>query len=228
MRLIVLVVVSLVPALAWAWFFREQDLYEKESPGALLLTFLAGMIAVIPAILLEEPFRNMIETGSILSRVLIAFLVVGLGEEALKLLAVYCSAYQRAEFTEVIDGMIYSITAALGFAAVENLLYTLAFGIQVAPARALVSSLAHAAFSGLGGFHVGLARFASQGSTGQAISGLVLAAFLHGIYNTLIMIKLVSPLGIILLMGILYWGLFRRLRQAAALSPFRHRLDQRK
>ena len=227
-RLIVLVVVSLVPALAWAWFFREQDLYEKEPPGALLLTFLAGMIAVIPAIVVEEPFRTTMETGSILSRVVIAFLVVGLGEEALKLLAVYLSAYRRVEFTEIIDGMIYSITAALGFAAVENLLYTLAFGIQVAPARALVSSLAHVGFSGLAGYHVGLARFASQGSNRQAIKGFILASFLHGIYNTFIMLKLVSPLSIVLLIGLLYWGLFRRLRQAASLSPFRHRLDEGK
>ncbi len=224
MHLIVLGIVSLVPALVWVWLFREQDLYEKEPPGALAVTFLAGMLAVIPAILLEEPFRMVMETGSPVSRMVIAFLVVGLGEEALKLLAVYLAAYRQTEFTEVIDGMIYSITAALGFAAVENMLYTLAFGIQIAPARALISSLAHGAFSGLGGYHLGLARFATEGAAWKAISGLILAAFLHGVYNTLIMLRIASPLSVTLFLGGLYLLIFKRLRQAAALSPFRHRL----
>ncbi len=221
MRLVTVYAVSLLPALAWAWFFRERDLYEKEPLGALMWTFLTGMLAVAPAILLEEPFRAMMETGSVLSRILIAFLVVGLGEEALKLLAVYVSAYRRVEFTEVIDGMIYSITAALGFAAVENTLYILAFGIRIAPARALISSLAHGAFSGVGGYHLGLARFSSRDGIREVVIGLVLAAFLHGVYNTLITLRLLSPLSVILLTGILYWLVSSRLRQAASLSPFR-------
>ncbi|NMB46312.1 MAG: PrsW family intramembrane metalloprotease [Firmicutes bacterium] len=225
MQLLLLITVSLLPSIGWAWFFREQDIYEKEPPRALLLTFFAGMLAVGPAILLEEPFRVTMETGTMVSQVLIAFLVVGLGEESFKLLAVYLAAYRRVEFNEVIDGMVYAITGALGFAAVENLLYTLAFGIQIAPARALFSSLAHGAFSGLGGYHLGLARFASKGSTRDVISGLALAAFLHGLYNTLIMLKLVSPMGIVLFMGALYWALFSRLKEAALLSPFRSRLD---
>lgn len=223
MRLIFLGIVSLVPALVWVWLFREQDLYEKEPPGALAVTFVAGMLAVIPAIMLEEPFRMVMETGSPVSRILIAFLVVGLGEEALKLLAVYLSAYRQTEFTEVMDGIIYSITAALGFAAVENMLYTLAFGIEIAPARALVSSLAHGAFSGLGGYHLGLARFGTDGALWEVVIGLILAAFLHGVYNTLIMLKIASPVSVILFLGALYLWVFKRLGQAAALSPFRHR-----
>ena len=224
MRLVMLIIVSLVPALGWAWFFREQDVYEKEPPRLLLLSFFAGMLAVIPAILLEEPFRNLMETGSIPRRLLVAFLVVGLGEEALKLLAVYLSVYRRDEFNEILDGMIYSIAAALGFAAVENLLYTITFGIQIAPVRALVSSLAHGAFSALAGYHVGLARFDPKRPRGQLASGLVTAAFLHGLYNTLLMFRLVSPLGIIAFLVALYWLVFARFREAAALSPFRHRL----
>lgn len=224
-RMAMLVVISLVPALGWAWFFREQDIYEKEPPRLLLLCFFAGMLAVLPAILLEEPFRGLMEQGSIGERLVTAFLVVGLGEEALKLLAVYLSVYTRDDFNEAIDGMIYSIMAALGFAAVENLLYTITFGIQVAPARALVSSLAHSAFSGLAGYHLGVAKFTRGQARWQIANGLVTAAFLHGLYNTLLMFELISPLGIIALLAGLYWWVFARFKAAIALSPFRHRLD---
>ena len=57
-------------------------------------------MAVPAAIVLEEPFRAAIDTGSTLTKIVVAFLVVGLGEEALKLLVVYITAYRRAEFSE--------------------------------------------------------------------------------------------------------------------------------
>ncbi|NLY29110.1 MAG: PrsW family intramembrane metalloprotease [Firmicutes bacterium] len=225
MRLFLLILASFLPAAAWAWFFRQQDRYEKEPPGLLLRTFVGGMMAVPAAIVLEEPFRAAIDTGSTLTKIVVAFLVVGLGEEALKLLVVYITAYRRAEFSEVADGMIYGITAALGFAAVENLLYTLTFGIEIAPARALVSSLAHGAFTGLGGYHLGRARFAPEGAGWEVFLGLITSAFLHGLYNGLIIAGAVSPVGLVVFMVLLYWGVVRRFGQAAAQSPFRPELE---
>lgn len=227
MRLFLLISASFLPAAVWVWFFRQQDRYEKEPYGLLLLTFAAGMAAVPAAILLEEPFRAQIDAGSMLTKIVVAFLVVGLGEEALKLLAVYITAYRRAEFSEVTDGMIYGITAALGFAAVENLLYTLAFGIEIAPARALISSLAHGAFTGLGGYHLGRARFASEGAGREVFLGLITSAFLHGLYNGLIIAGVVSPLGLVVFMALLYLGVVRRFGQAAAQSPLRSELENR-
>ena len=85
MRLFLLILASFLPAAAWAWFFRQQDRYDKEPLGLLLLTFAAGMAAVPLAILLEEPFRAAMDVGSRLTKIAAAFLVVGLGEEALKL-----------------------------------------------------------------------------------------------------------------------------------------------
>jgi len=226
-RLFLLILASFLPAAAWAWFFRQQDRYEKEPLGLLLLTFAAGMAAVPLAILLEEPFRAAMDVGSRLTKIAAAFLVVGLGEEALKLLAVFLTVYRRAEFSEIADGMVYGITAALGFAAVENLLYVLAFGIEIAPARALISSLAHGAFTGLGGYHLGRARFAPEGSVGEVVWGLVTAATLHGLYNSLIIGGLVSPVGLMLFLVLLYWGVVRRFDQAAAQSPLRGELEDR-
>lgn len=219
-HLLILIGVSLIPALLWMWFFRAQDSCEKERPKTLLVSFVAGMLAVAPAILLEEPFRTLMETGSTAARILIAFGVVGLGEEALKLLAVYWSVYRRPEFNEVVDGMIYSIAAALGFAGVENLLYTMTFGVRVAPVRALVSSLAHGAFSGLAGYYLGLARFNYGDVRWMVFRGLCIAALLHGLYNTLLMLKLISPVGIVIFLLIVYWLVFAALRKAVSLSPF--------
>ncbi|NLK09234.1 MAG: PrsW family intramembrane metalloprotease [Firmicutes bacterium] len=222
-RLIFLALVSLIPALGWAWFFREQDAYEKEPLRLILLCFALGMLAVLPAILLEDPFRISMDQGSVKIRLLLAFLVVGLGEEGLKLLAAYIAVYRREDFSEIVDGMVYSMAAALGFAAVENLLYTITFGIQIAPARALISSLAHGAFSGLAGYHLGLAKFRSKNPTYQVFVGLFSAAFLHGLYNSLLTFELVSTAGIMVFLTAIYWLVFQRFKRALALSPYHNR-----
>ncbi|HHV92934.1 MAG TPA: PrsW family intramembrane metalloprotease [Firmicutes bacterium] len=215
MQLFFLILASFTPPAAWAWYFRHQERREKEPFGLMLLSFAAGMSAVPAAVLLEKPFRPALDAGAVPTKIALAFLVVGLGEEALKFLAVYVAVYRKAEFSEVSDGMVYGITAALGFAGVENLLYTLAFGIEIAPARALFSSLAHGAFTGLGGYHLGKARFASQAPWREVLVGLVTAAFLHGLYNALLITGLSSSAGLVVFTALLYWGLKRRFRRAA-------------
>ena len=99
---------------------------------------LAGMVAVVPAALIELPFRGYLtEPANLLVRFLVALFVIGLGEEAVKLLAVIVTAYSRA-FNEPVDGIIYAVSASLGFAALENLFYTISYGIEVAPVRAII------------------------------------------------------------------------------------------
>ena len=120
--------------------------------------------------------------------------------------------------------MIYGITAALGFAAVENLLYTLTFGIEM-PLPGPRQFLAHGAFTGLGGYHLGRARFAPEGAGWEVFLGLITSAFLHGLYNGLIIAGAVSPVGLVVFMVLLYWGVVRRFGQAAAQSPFRPELE---
>ena len=219
MHLLILIGVSLIPALLWMWFSGHKTVAKRASKdfaSELCRRDAGGGTCHIAGRAFSDTDGNRITAA----RILIAFGVVGLGEEALKLLAVYWSVYRRPEFNEVVDGMIYSITAALGFAGVENLLYTMTFGVRVAPVRALVSSLAHGAFSGLAGYYLGLARFNYGDVRWMVFRGLCIAALLHGLYNTLLMLKLISPVGIVIFLLIVYWLVFAALRKAVSLSPF--------
>ncbi len=75
------------------------------------------------------------------------------------------------------DGIIYAAAAAIGFSVVENVLYIASFGMSIAPPlRATISTLAHIAFSGLGGYYLGLAKFSTP--AGPLIArALAVAAF---------------------------------------------------
>jgi len=52
------------------------------------------------------------------------------------------------------DGMIYMISAALGFAATENVGYMMGFGFSVGLLRAILSYLGHVSFSAILGYYL--------------------------------------------------------------------------
>lgn len=205
MYFLTLLLVSFVPGLLWVWFFYRQDRYDKEPVRLVLLTFVSGMAAVVPAALLEAPFRgSMSETAPWPVRLLVALAVVGLGEEAVKLLAVIATAYSRRAFNEPVDGIIYAVSASLGFAALENLFYAAGYGLQVAPVRAVVTTLAHASFGGVAGLFLGLARRSWYTDWGLVLRGLSVAALLHGVYDFLLMARLGHPLVALAMVAVTY------------------------
>lgn len=222
MFLLLIVALSLAPAIAWVWFFYRQDRYEWEPLPLLARAFLLGMAAVIPAIVLERPFETwFVNPPNVFARLFAVFVVVGLGEELFKFFAVYVAVWRSRHLNEVVDGIVYAVTAALGFAAVENLLYTVTFGLQVAPARALVASLAHASFSGIMGFHFGWARLYAARPEKSLATGIGLAASLHGLYDYVLVAGIAPPLLAVLLIGGVYLYLSRKIQEAQQMSPFR-------
>lgn len=222
MNILTLLLVSLVPGLLWVWFFYRQDRYDKEPKRIILLTFAAGMVAVIPAALYELPFRHLFtpQTQPVV-QLLVAVLVVGLGEEGAKLLATYWSAFRRSAFNEPVDGIIYAVTASLGFAALENLLYTITFGLNVAPMRAIVTSMAHASFGGVAGLYLGLAKFRDDVGIIQVLQGLGIAALLHGVYDYIIIAQLVHPLVSLAIIYVTYRFIAWKIRTLVSTSGVR-------
>jgi RsiW-degrading membrane proteinase PrsW (M82 family) len=214
-------VASLVPGMFWLWYFNRYDVGDKEPLGKLGLCMAAGALAVIPALIWEAPFRDLLQSSRSLGIQLgLSFLVVGLGEEFFKLAAVYLSVFRSRHFNEPMDGIIYAIAAGIGFSVVENVLYISAFGLVVAPLRGTVASLAHIAFSGLAGFFLGRARFSNTPWV-QAALGLAAAALAHGLYDFLLITHLASPLVLVLLILALQYVLFMAIRHTAKSSQRR-------
>lgn len=214
MRFLTLIFASIVPGLLWVWFFYRQDRYDKEPVRLVLITFVAGMVAVVPAALLEAPFRDYFASPTPwFTRLLVALFVVGLGEETVKLLAVLFTAYRHRAFNEPVDGIVYAVSASLGFAALENLFYVMGFGLEVAPVRAVVTTLAHASFGGIAGLFLGLARRSWYTDWGLVLQGLLIAAGLHGIYDFIIIARLAHPLIALVMVGFAFRFVVRSMKQ---------------
>jgi hypothetical protein len=102
--------------------------------------------------------------------------------------------WQRDEFDNVLDGILYAAMVGLGFAMTENILYygnALAKGglgasIITFILRGVVSPFAHPLFTSMTGVGLGLARLAPAGSPMKffgPVVGLCMAMFLHFLWN---------------------------------------------
>ena len=141
---------SILVAFFWLRWFRKKDKYEKEPERLIYMAFFAGVLATAPSLLLESIFRLRDQDSTVVLRDLfLSFLWVGIVEEFFKYLAVRLTVYRSEQFNEVMDGMIYMVSAALGFAATENVGYMLGFGYAVGFPRAILSYLAHISFSAI-------------------------------------------------------------------------------
>lgn len=184
---------SFAPPLLWLWYFYRQDRREREPLGFVAKLFFLGLASVAPAVLLTLAIQHQVEYwmpyGPV--RVLLGYAAVGVVEEICKFLCVAPAVWRSKHFNEPMDGIVYMVTGALGFSALENVFYLtdelgkhgLSAMILLAAVRAVVSCFAHASFGAIAGYWLGRAKFARRGR-GRLIGwGLFLAALMHAAFN---------------------------------------------
>ena len=152
---------------------------------------------------------------------LVTFFVVGLGEEALKLLGVRMAAGREPAFNDEMDGIVYSVAAGLGFATFENILYIGAYGPQVGAVRAVLTNLAHASFSGISGYYLGVAHCGLARGRTSVLTGLAIATLVHGLYDFIVIGRLLPGYAAVIMIGLAYVLLRRFIVAALKESPFR-------
>lgn len=183
MNPLVLLSLAVAPGLAIVIFIYWKDKYEKEPRRLLIISFILGMLSVVPAIFLEEFGSSWIPmVGDTLRALIFAFIVVGGSEEFSKFFMLRIYPYRRKEFNEPFDGITYSVMVAMGFATLENIMYVFQYGTGTAIVRMFTAVPAHASFGVIMGYYTGLAKFKNN-SLFLQLQGVVFAAILHGAYD---------------------------------------------
>ena len=130
--------------------------------------------------------------------------------------------YRSQDFREPIDGIVYSLSAALGFASVENLLFIATFGPDIVWTRIMYATPAHVLFASMWGYSLGLARFQREGELLTIGKGLLVAALLHGAYDAVVAIyQQAAKISLLPLMAVMVWLMYRRVKEFRHTSPFR-------
>lgn len=117
----------------------------------------------------------------------LSFGVLALAEEAAKFALLLMLVFPRRFFNEPMDGIVYAVLIAMGFATLENIVYADRFGLQTVLVRALTAVPAHLAFAIVQGYFVGLAKFDLKNRGRLLAKGLGLSVLLHGAYDWLIL-----------------------------------------
>ncbi|MCR5295115.1 MAG: PrsW family intramembrane metalloprotease [Lachnospiraceae bacterium] len=131
---------GLIPPILLIIYMYRLDRIEKEPAGLIFKTFLFGALSAFAAMALETLGESILSAlgiyeESLLYIFLSNFLVVAVSEELSKRTAMKLAVWNHPEFNFRFDAVIYSVTAALGFAALENILYMISFGTGIALAR---------------------------------------------------------------------------------------------
>lgn len=258
-----LAALSVVPAGGLALYIYSADITTKEPPVLLVATFVLAVLFAGFAAIINTVF-SFLQLFPFIGLVLFFFLVVGPVEESVKLLAVWLYPYRDSRFDSVVDGAVYGAVAGLGFAAIENVLYitqnlqtpasvliqtgvgvvdgfaeTLDAGGQITAVRGLAGP-GHVVYSAFAGYYLGLAKFNPDNAGPIVAKGLLIAAFIHATYNTLVglvpgIISLLVP-GVPLLVlffgfvivfqGVFFYILYRKLKRYEA--AYKRSNDSRK
>lgn len=189
---------GLLPSIIWLLFYLRKDSH-PESNRMVIKIFLWGMLITIPAALIEigffsflvNPFSQWFKETSFFFLFIYNFFAISLVEELSKYLVVREKTIKNPAFDEPVDTMIYMIIAALGFAALENLLIVVPFGgsfllketVKLVFLRFIGATFLHALASGIIGFFLALSFYRTRKRLRFYLTGFTIAVSLHTIYN---------------------------------------------
>jgi RsiW-degrading membrane proteinase PrsW (M82 family) len=226
--ILVLLLIALAPCIFLLWYFYHRDKYEPEPKKMIIKIFLLGAVMVIPAGIIEIIIMSGFEaiTGGILYIFIISFFVIAPTEELFKYVVVKHSVYKSIEFDEVMDGIVYTVSASLGFATIENIIYVLQHGIGTGIARAFLAVPGHAFFGAVMGYYIGLAKFNASQEKSLLTRGIICAILLHGLYDFLILASTTLAVFAILLIIVLGFIVRKNVKKAETFSRVKHQYEQ--
>jgi len=218
-----LLLISLAPVVIIAFYINYRDRYEKEPISVLLKALFTGVLIVLPVVIIELVLtlfsRNM---EGLTEAAYTAFIVAGLTEEGIKYLALYLVFWKNRNFNEKYDGIVYAVFIALGFAAVENILYVISGGYGVGILRALTAVPAHALFGIMMGYYFGIARFNAEHKSVNLVFAFVLPFISHGLYDFLLLANVQLLLTAFIPVFIYFWiNGFKKISKLSDASVFK-------
>ena len=176
---------GILPSLIWLFFFLQEDLH-PEPKRLIVTTFCVGGLMALPVVVLQLLTQDLLNFFNF-KNIIIAIVALALIEEVFKFLAAFWVTYKNPEFDEPVDAMIYMLTAALGFAMIENIFIMAKVAtFDTLALRFIGATLLHTLASALLGYY--WARGIQKKSLGINLGfGIFLALFVHSLFNYLIL-----------------------------------------
>ena len=213
-----LLLVTILPSILIILFFVYSDKF-REPRGEIFKVFIYGILITIPAYFLNSYLDEFWYNNFKVSEGLIgSFLSAAPVEEGLKLSILYFFVYKMKDFNEPIDGIVYGVTASLGFATLENFYYVYLLAdyfqtssMSLAIVRSFSAVPAHAVFGVFMGYFFMKYVFIKKGD--NLLFAFLVPFVLHGCYNLFVVSNFLVSLGLILVSWIIALKMFSGLKE---------------
>ncbi len=204
MILVLYVLIALFIAWIWVDYYRLIDIYDAEKLWYIIPTLVLGGLSVSIVLFVSGRIDTMATVqlnGNFFNDFAFCVLRIGLIEEISKAIPFFIIfAIFKDEINEPIDVIAFFSFGALGFAAVENVMYFIKHDGQNIASRAILSSLGHIFFSTILAYGVVLNRFFyKENNLGRLAIFLFLAALAHGIYDFLLIYEYLAYIGAVIM-----------------------------
>jgi RsiW-degrading membrane proteinase PrsW (M82 family) len=203
----------IAPAIFWIFYFYYKDRFQPEPIIYLGLAYIFGLFTafacsrfytILPIIGLPDDPSFMMENHGI-QFLFYSIGVTGVVEEFFKFLPFLIIIARFKSFDEKVDGIIYASVIALGFASYENMGYLVYMSGFELFGRAVASPLTHTIFSSIWGYTAGKARIQKKSIFRASVTGILLAAFFHGIFNFFTTSSFLRILSVLVIFIIWMW-----------------------
>ncbi|MCX6718722.1 MAG: PrsW family intramembrane metalloprotease [Candidatus Staskawiczbacteria bacterium] len=230
--IIVYIIFGVLPSLIWLGYYLRKDAH-PEPKKMIVRIFLWGALITLPVFLVQIGLKFLLDKISIdlfIYDLIYWFLIIAFSEEFFKYLVIKIKVVNSPHLDEPLDIMLYMVVAALGFAAVENILYLFSPSGQMSfnqlVNRALVidivrfigATFLHTLCSAVIGYSLAISFCEVKTKYISAVFGIFVAVLLHGLYDFSIIklsgyAKFAIPVIIILTLAFLVFSGFNKLKK---------------
>lgn len=231
--IIIYVILGVIPALIWLAYYLREDVH-PEPKGMIWAVFLWGAVITIPTFFIQiglTTLLNGVEINFMVKSLIYWFLVIAFTEELLKYIVIRVKVVNSRHLDEPLDIMLYMVIAALGFAAVENILYLLVPAGQMPFDQLIIRTLAinfirfvgaiflHTLCSAVVGYALAISFCEEKNRIISVFVGMLTATLLHGLYDFSIItlngayMKISVATVIILTLSLLVFSGFEKLKK---------------
>lgn len=195
--ILILVAIAFAQSMFWLIFYtRVFDFRDREPKRLLAMLFLWGIWSIAPILIIEYGARILLQTDTDNFSALLTFgVLIAVIEEYLKYIVTLLTVWHSKYFNQIVDGIIYTVTVALGFAFVENLFLLLkisenhsltsGFVLSTILLRFFLTTLLHTITAGVIGYALGKSRFMGLHHRDmlRILFALIFATGLHAVFN---------------------------------------------
>lgn len=232
-----ILILSSSPVLFLLWYFYQRHVYKRIPIDRMYTIFWTAFLLGFVAMLLETQISRYtvlhLYAESLHHRLGFLFFSVSFTEELIKLLPVFIWVYHSDIFEEPYDGIIYSVSGALGLAFLENVIYFMSEGVDIMFSRTLLALPTHVLTMVYAGYFLGMAHFQTRKSREilWLVVGFLCAMLIHFFYNAIFTISITYPTLYALCFLIALWigGMFM-IKDHIQKSPYRiktHKIQSR-